>query len=1061
VDELGYPINDKGQLINANGEAINENGQRIDENGNLLSQNRVDQKTPSASESSSSLFLSNLMNAVGNTDSNASQIALGKLPKLVFGEMYLSDNKRNVIIVKGQYSFNFYLLHLSKDVFTSSDGMNFIDTNNPKMKATVINNGPPSYLGETINGRGIKIVVSNADSTTSDYYFYSSDFAPSLVQGDSFISVNLGQSNIYVNDTNSFDLLDKASKILASYTSIDGINFSISSSNNCSKDQSNEYAQFTKYNQATVMVEQDSTTANSSNINTLGQCIRLTNTTDNTSIYYYWNYNKLVSTASDNQTSSNLGKSNSNTPYFSCTDPLSVVQYTVKNNQSPDIYTKLNTCSQQQKTDAYSLYKIMYPNVETFSNRREGFEKVENASPDEANAGKVIAKVIADGSSSSSSQEPPPPTQNTGSSNYQPSYTTSFAPLFDNVNSLSSSTYTSTTSAPVSTVSDSSAAEAAPQAKSQPQEPAPSAALLGNNYTSYVSTTTSAPQAAPQTQPQEPAPAAASLGNNYTSYVSTTTTTAPQAAPQEPTPATASLGNNYTSYVSTTTTTAPQAAPQPQERVVNSQIETTTSAPQPQELVVNSQIETTTSAPQPPKVPGFAWKSFNGPYPFDYDKSIPPHLFFRSVPNFKNNNTKYHTFKNHPFFTSANTKKSTVETTVREIWYDNNIAEGNNAKLFGFTNNTSNKGGENISLIFRGYFKPNTTGVWKFMFGDIKRKINDRGNDDISVFWIDDKKNVNQTTTHWPPSDTNWNNKTLFNSNSYELITYESATLTAGIYYPIQLSWGQSGGGSFLKFSFSGPGTNWRSNGDGFFFSNKNPKYPSTAQPSNTSALILYYPFNVDVKNYASGTGVNDGQLVGSSGTTVSIDKTLYKTGSGSLKQSQANNSSYFNLPKLPANTKGYSFSFWMRFTSTTSGMIFSFTNFINPSTNHNSNRKRIYIYNTGPTGDNGMFPRNNLRFYCNGSYNNIGSLYPSINTWNHYVWTLDTNNNNRIYINNVLKDTSTTPTYASFRLDNNSILGDKGLRANGQQGNIDDFRYYDGILTPDQVSQLYSMRNP
>jgi hypothetical protein len=109
----------------------------------------------------------------------------------------------------------------------------------------------------------------------------------------------------------------------------------------------------------------------------------------------------------------------------------------------------------------------------------------------------------------------------------------------------------------------------------------------------------------------------------------------------------------------------------------------------------------------------------------------------------------------------------------------------------------------------------------------------------------------------------------------------------------------------------------------------------------------------------------------------------------------------------------------------------------------------------------NGKFPRNNLRFYCNGSYNNIGSLYPSINTWNHYVWTLDTNNNNRIYINNVLKDTSTTPTYASFRLDNNSILGDKGLRANGQQGNIDDFRYYDGVLTPDQVSQLYSMRNP
>ena len=61
-------------------------------------------------------------------------------------------------------------------------------------------------------------------------------------------------------------------------------------------------------------------------------------------------------------------------------------------------------------------------------------------------------------------------------------------------------------------------------------------------------------------------------------------------------------------------------------------------------------------------------------------------------------NTKYNSFQYDPYFTSANTKTSTVGTIVRDIWYDNNIAEGNNANLFGFTNNKYNKDAEKISM---------------------------------------------------------------------------------------------------------------------------------------------------------------------------------------------------------------------------------------------------------------------------------------------------------------------------------------------------------------------------
>ena len=262
----------------------------------------------------------------------------------------------------------------------------------------------------------------------------------------------------------------------------------------------------------------------------------------------------------------------------------------------------------------------------------------------------------------------------------------------------------------------------------------------------------------------------------------------------------------------------------------------TTQAP----IVTTQAPIVTTQAPivttQAPKVPGLAWKSFNGPLPFDYNNSAAPHLYY-SLNQSNKNHTKYHTFQNNPFFTSDNTKTSTVGTTVREILYDGNIADVNNANLFGFKNNQY---GENISLIFKGYFKPDTTGTWKFLFGN----SSGQPNDDISVFWIDDKNNTNETTTHWPPSDTNWNFKCVFNSSEW---IYETSSLTAGTYYPIQISWGQSWGGSLFKFNFLGPnGGPWRTNGDGFFFSDTDPgfttnppvtKLPGLAWESYTSNL--------------------------------------------------------------------------------------------------------------------------------------------------------------------------------------------------------------------------------
>jgi len=457
----------------------------------------------------------------------------------------------------------------------------------------------------------------------------------------------------------------------------------------------------------------------------------------------------------------------------------------------------------------------------------------------------------------------------------------------------------------------------------------------------------------------------------------------------------------------------------------------------------------------PEKVPGLAWKSFIGPFPYEYKNGTAPHLYYflsstdQNYNNqFKPMNTKYNSFQYDPYFTSANTKTSTVGTIVRDIWYDNNIAFENNANLFGFTNNQLNRGGDSLSLIFKGYFKPNTTGAWNFLFGN----DNIHGNDDISVFWINDGKDVNQTTTHWPPSDTNWNNKSLYyhNKDSKELIY--STNLTAGTYYAIQLSWGQSGGGSFLKLKFSGPGTDWRSNGDGFFFSDTDPGFTSPAQVSNTPALILYYPFDKDYKNYASGSAGADGTIMDG---PIALNNRNYAVGTGSLYQPERSTNSHFKCESAPANKNGYSFAFWIYFTGT-DGLILSFSqNDIGVG-----GFTRIMIFYTVAT--------NNIYLSCYNSSNTINgnfntNITPSLNTWYHYTWTLDTNNKNSFYVNGVLSPgfpvTNNNINYGSFALNNNFLMSDSNRDGASIQGYMDDFRYYDGILKETDIKTLYGMR--
>jgi hypothetical protein len=234
--------------------------------------------------------------------------------------------------------------------------------------------------------------------------------------------------------------------------------------------------------------------------------------------------------------------------------------------------------------------------------------------------------------------------------------------------------------------------------------------------------------------------------------------------------------------------------------------------------------------------------------------------------------------------------------------------------------------------------------------------------------------------------------------------------------------------------------------------------YTITIPLDSDPDLVLHYPFNQNILNYGSSTslstnlgpntGVSDATIVPASGSKVSLssNQSIFNNGT-SLYQSNSNNSSYLSIANIPTNSNGYSFSLWVYFTSisTSTGVIFSFT-----SGTSATNRIVFYTDSTQP---------NKLIFSCNNTPNFISNIYPVLNTWYHYVWTLDKINNNRIYVNGVLQVTATTPTYVSFTSDNNSIFGDKPFPSNyGQQGYMNDFRYYNRILDSAEVYQLYNI---
>jgi hypothetical protein len=98
----------------------------------------------------------------------------------------------------------------------------------------------------------------------------------------------------------------------------------------------------------------------------------------------------------------------------------------------------------------------------------------------------------------------------------------------------------------------------------------------------------------------------------------------------------------------------------------------------------------------------------------------------------------------------------------------------------------SSDDGSNFSIQWLGYFLPSTTETYTFF----------TASDDGSYVWVGSNALSGFTTA----------NATVNNGGAHGVVEASgTASLTAGVYYPIRIQFGEAGGGDALTFNYSTP----------------------------------------------------------------------------------------------------------------------------------------------------------------------------------------------------------------------------------------------------------------
>jgi len=224
----------------------------------------------------------------------------------------------------------------------------------------------------------------------------------------------------------------------------------------------------------------------------------------------------------------------------------------------------------------------------------------------------------------------------------------------------------------------------------------------------------------------------------------------------------------------------------------------------------------------------------------------------------------------------------------------------------------------------------------------------------------------------------------------------------------------------------------------------------------DSSGLILYYRFNsqdvngVDLANYSTGFPQYDASLSVAglvNSTDFALDNAALNiptTGFVTINNSILSSGSVFN-------TNGLSFAFWVKSNNTsTNGRIFEFGNQGGALTSI-----LMYIENNLL---NVLVKKNPTNTNLNTNYN-INN-----NIWNHICWTLTYSTASdsiyNVYINGILNSNITTAVYPPVTTYSICYIGKSTFSDPLFNGSIDDFRFYNRILSSTEVSTLYNNIN-
>jgi len=230
-----------------------------------------------------------------------------------------------------------------------------------------------------------------------------------------------------------------------------------------------------------------------------------------------------------------------------------------------------------------------------------------------------------------------------------------------------------------------------------------------------------------------------------------------------------------------------------------------------------------------------------------------------------------------------------------------------------------------------------------------------------------------------------------------------------------------------------------------------------------SSSLVQYYRFEqsdvsgTKLLNYA--TKSYDASFV--NGSTIISTTGNYKVGSSALNLISDHNyttSPYVTLPSINITTNGLSFSLWFR--SNCNAPIGTAPHIFDYGNGSNSDNIFMFIYPANTTTGNLGF-----EVYSNSTNSNGFSYYPitsiNDNVWRHVVWTLtySTTKNStwNIYLNGSF--VSTTTGYYPRNISRSGNYIGKSLWTADEMfnGQVDDFRVYNTVLSASDAAQLYA----